>query len=184
MILNTPLGPIKVSDLPFLAGWRYIIIPRGFPGAQLPLIRGAEPTVLFEVEDEMGWGLSGAVSLTSPFATTTLILDDSSVTLAPQFFNSVSSPFPKPTSPYIVAYNPFTPFGPIYSVMTEPIGSLPYSRRIRFLASLPAAAPIAACAVFAAVFVRIAIVDIRTFLRSIKKFTIEQMAGRRMERYP
>jgi len=50
--------------------------------------------------------------------------------------------------------------------------------------NLPAGSPIAATNVFSALIGRIWIQDEKRFLRSVKKHTLEQMTGKKIERYP
>lgn len=184
LILPTPLGPIEVANLVNLKGWMYELTPIGFPGAELALAAGGAPVVLADYTDEKGWVLSFAAVFRSPFAQLNFIADSHNFSATPFLYNTVGQTFQNPMIAYNGIYNPATALGPMYSIVFSPGHPQPYERRIRITLNLPAGAPIAATTVFAAAVSRIKIIDEQTFLRSIKKFTAEQMIGRKMDRYP
>ena len=184
LILPTPLGPITVDNLTNLKGWIYEFTTIGFPGNQVPLLLGGAPTVLADYTDEKGWILSFAAVFRSPFGQLNFQADSHNFSVTPFALNTLGQTLPNPITIYNGVYNPATALGPMYSVVFTPAYPQPYERLVRLTLNLPLGAPIAATNIFLAIVSRIKIVDYPTFIRSIKKFTAEQMVGRRLDRYP
>ncbi len=184
LILPTPLGPITVENLTNIKGWIYELTPIGFPGAEPPLVAGGPPVVLADYTDEKGWILSFAAVFRSPFAQLNFTADSHSFSATPFGLNIVGQVLPNPITIYNTVYNPATALGPMYSVVFTPGNPQPFERLVRITLNLPLGAPIGATTIFLALVSRIKIVDEATFLRSIKKFTAEQMIGRKLDRYP
>ena len=184
LILPTPLGPITVENLTNLKGWIYEFTTIGFPGAEPALAVGGAPVVLADYTDEKGWIISFGAVFRSPFGQLNFQADSHNFSVTPFALNTLGQVLPNPMTVYNGVYNPATALGPMYSVLFTPGNVQPFERLVRITLNLPLGAPIAATTVFLALISRIKIVDESTFLRSIKKFTAEQMIGRKLDRYP
>lgn len=184
LILPTPLGPITVETLTNLKGWEYDFTPIGFPGAELPLAVGGAFVPLADFTDEKGWILSVSALFRSPFAQLNYQVDSYNFSYTPFLLNTIGQVLPNPMVVYNGVYNPASALGPLYSVVYTPGTPQPYERRVRITLNLPAGSPVDATTIFNAVLFRIKILDEAIFLRSIKKFTAEQMIGTKLERYP
>ncbi len=110
--------------------------------------------------------------------------DDWVFSATPFLLNTIGAVNPNAISIYNDVYNPFTPLGPMYSVVFTPSYPQSYSRQVEITMNLPPGAPIAATNVFFANFGRIWLQDEKRFLRSLKRHTLEQMTGKKIERYP
>ena len=183
-ILPTPLGPIQSKHLTNLKGWMYEFTPIGFPGAEPPLAVGGAPVALVDYTDEKGWVLSFIAIFRSPYGQVNYIADSHNFSHTPFLLNIINQVQANSMMAYNGVYNPASALGPMYSVVYTPSEPQPYERRVQITLNLPAGAPIAATTIFMAAVSRIKIIDEATFLRSIKKFTAEQMIGRRLDRYP
>lgn len=184
LILPAPLGPISTANLNVLEGWRYILRKVGYPGDQPVLPRGGASSVILEITSETGWAVSGAAIFSSPYGRVTLELDDWLTEWQPYLID-VSAPIHKTSLTFFNGtYNPWTPLGPLYSVMFDPPYAQSYARRVVVRALLPEGSPVASCRLVGAEVGRIAIVDEREFMRSIKKHNLEQLTGLKLERYP
>jgi len=184
LILPTPLGPITVENLTNLKGWVYEWSTIGFPGGQTQLLNGGPPVVLGDYTDEKGWILSFGAIFRSPFGQLNFIADSHNFSVTPFALNTLGQVLPNPITVYNGVYNPATALGPMYSVLFTPAYPQPYERLVRLTLNLPLGSPIAATNIFLAMVSRIKIVDEQTFLRSIKKFTAEQMIGAKLDRFP
>ena len=184
LILPTPLGPITIENLTNLKGWVYEFSTIGFPGDQPPILLGGPPVVLADFTDEKGWILSFGAVFRSPFGQLNFQADSHNFSATPFLLNTLGQVLPNPITIYNGVYNPATALGPMYSVLFTPAYPQPYERIVRLTLNLPAGAPIAATNIFLAMVSRIKIIDYPTFIRSIKKFTAEQMIGRKLDRYP
>lgn len=184
IVLPSPLGPIKVGDLTFLEGWRWNLHMIGYPGTEPVLTRGGPAVTLANYTDEKGWVISFLAQFRSPYGMLNFTADDWTFSPTPFVFNLSGMTVPTNITVWCNVYNPATALGPLYGLVFEPAYACPYTRRVQITLSLPAVAPIAQTTVFIATIGRIYIVDERTFLRSVKKFMLEQMTGVKMERYP
>ena len=184
LILPTPLGPISVDNLTNIKGWVYELTPVGFPGVEAQLVAGGAPVVLADYTDEKGWILSITVMFRSPYGVLNYVSDSHNFSINPFLMNAAGLNRPNASMMYVTTYNPFTPFGPLYGIAFTPTFPFPYERLLRITFSLPLAVPIAVTNIFAAAVSRIKIIDEALFHRSIKKFTAEQMIGRKLDRYP
>lgn len=158
--------------------------PIGFPGAERPLAIGGPPVVLADYTDEKGWVLLATAIFRSPYAVVTYTMDSFQATESPFILNLMGHTLPASADVWCSCYNPATPLGPMYGVQFSPSCAMPYERRVRVELSLPAGVPVAATTIWLAYIGRILINDERTFLRSVKRFMLEQMTGVRMDRYP
>lgn len=184
IILPTPLGPIAVENLTFLEGWRWALYMAGYPGVEPPLVAGGPPFVLANYTDEKGWLITSSIMFRSPYGTMNFKADDWSFSYSPFLLNIIGLVVPTAITIWNNVYNPATPLGPIYGMTFTPNYALPYSRQLEITLSLPAGAPVAATTVFVGAVGKIWIQDEATFLRSLKKFMLQQMTGRKIERYP
>jgi len=183
-ILPTPLGPIDIQHLTNIKGWTYDMRTIGYPGVEQPVVAGGPPVVLADYTDEKGWLISIISMFRSPYVTLRYISDNHNFSVSPFILNAIGMTTHNPMAVYSHVYNPATALGPLYGVSLIPVNSLPYERLIRIELSLPTASPIAATTIFAAGVSRIKITDEQLFLRSIKKFSAEQMIGKKLDRYP
>lgn len=184
LILPTPLGPIAVEHLTNIKGWAYEFTPIGFPGVEPPITIGGAPVVLADFTDEKGWILSYFAVFRSPFGSLNYFSDSHNFATTPFMLNTIGFNVPTAITLYNSIFNPVTPLGPMYGVAFRPAYPTAYERLLRITLTLPAGSPIPASTVFSAAVSRIKIVDEATFIRSIKKFTAEQMIGRKLDRYP
>ena len=184
LILPTPLGPIAVDHLTNIKGWTYEFTPLGFPGIEPPITIGGVPVVLADFTDEKGWLLSYFAVFRSPFGALNYFSDSHNFATTPFLLNATGFNVPTDIAVYNNVYNPVSPLGPMYGVAFRPAYPNPYERLLRIELTLPVGSPIAASTVFSAGVSRIKIVDEATFIRSIKKFTAEQMIGTRLDRFP
>jgi len=184
LILPTPLGPISVENLTNLKGWTYDLDYIGAIGAETPIIRGAAPNVLAQYTDEKGWLQSLNFAFRSPFIEMHFTADNHRVSASPFLLNLGGLTVPNNMTIYNNVYNPMSVMGPLYGVSWNPSCSWPYERLVEISVSLPATAPVAQANMIAAAIGRIKINDYRTFMRSIKKFNLEQMSGVKIDRFP
>lgn len=184
LILPTPLGPIEMQHLTNLKGWTYQFQSVGFPGAEPPIVAGGPPVVLANFTDEKGWLIGFSAIFRSPFGLLSYRSDNHNFAGSPFLLNALGFNAVSPSTIYNNVYNPVTPFGPLYGVTLTPSNPFPYERLINITLSLPLGSPIAATTIFVAAVSRIIIIDEPIFLRSIKKFTAEQMVGRKLDRFP
>lgn len=184
LILPNSLGPISVDHLTNFKGWTYDLMQFGLPGNEIPLVRGAAPTILAQFTDEKGWLQNMSFGFRSPFAEMTFTADNHIATSMPFGLNIVNQTVPNGVSVYCPLYNPATPFGPLYGISWNPNYPWPYERRVMVSVRLPSTAPIQQTTMAFAGITRIKITDYRIFLRSIKKFNLEQMSGVKIDRFP
>jgi len=182
-ILPSPLGPIGVTDLPFLQWWRYNSYSIGFPGAEIPLVNGGPAATLVDYTDEMGWVLFFLYQARSPYCTLNFSIDNLNFSVSPFLLQAVGATLPNNALISVGAYNPATPLGPLYTVQFAPAYAMPYQSKLQITLSLPATVPVAATTLFAATVGKIHIVDHSTFMRSVKRYAAEQMVGKKVDRY-
>lgn len=183
-MLPTTLGPIKVEDLTLLEGWMWDMYNIGYPGAEIALTRGGPITTLANYTDEKGWLMFLGAVFRSPYGVITFNADSWLAAVSPYYMNAMGETSMSHLNMYCSVYNPFTPLGPMYGIAAVPTRAVPYARRLSVTLNLPAAVPIAATTLHRAAVGKIWIQDEGLFLRSIKRHIIEQMTGKRMERYP
>lgn len=183
LILPTPLGPIKISDLPFLQGWRYDFFSIGYPGTEIPLVNGGPATVLVDYTDQLGWVLFFLSIFRSPYGTLNFSVDNFNFNASPWLTQLTGLNVNNNVLIKTQVYNPATPLGPLYGLNLTPVYAMPYQSRLQISLNLPAGSPVAATTIFAAAVGKIYIVDYPTFMRSVKRFVAEQMVGARLDRY-
>ena len=183
IILSTPLGPITVESLNQLEGWRWDLDILGHPGEELTLVAG-ETRILREYTDETGWIFVIQMFARAPAVQLGFKADDWFLRISPLAANTLGITAPNNSTLWNSVYNPFTVIGPMYGINFTPSLPYPYYRRFVVDVTLPAVAGLATADIYVVTIGRIYIVDERTFLRSIKRLNIEQLTGRRMERYP
>lgn len=183
-IFPSPLGPINLHHLPFLEGWKYNLYMVGYPGTEPVLVNGGPATILADFTDERGWVISCFYIARSPYCTMNFTVDNWVFNLNPFLMHTIGPVLANNATFYEVAYNPVTPLGPMYGLMFNPSYPMPYSSRLQINLNLPAGSPVAATTVFGAMIGKIHIQDYSLFLRSVKRFTAEQMSGVKIERYP
>ena len=186
LILPTTLGPITLSSLNNLEGWRYDLFSLGYPGAEPVLTNGGPAVTLVDYTDERGWILTFSAIFRSPYGTLNFRADNWVFNVNPWYIANVAGlvgPTANPVVVYAMPYNPASPLGPVYGVIFTPVTAYPYSNRIQITLNLPAGSPVAATTVHLAVVGKVWIVDQTLFLKSIKRHIAEQMAGGRIDRY-
>lgn len=183
LILPAPLGPVSLQTLMLLQGWEYESTPAGFPGQEIVLIRGDPPINVFQSSpNEIGFGLLFAAKFRSPYANLILQVDSFGFNSNVELINIISPGLLKNFAPYVDIYDPFTTLGPMFGIIMEPTIALPYNRNLSMSVSLPANAPIAATTLFSSAVTRARIIDKKTFIRSLKRVTAEQMTGVKIDR--
>lgn len=182
IVLPTPLGTIKVGDLPFLKGWMWDLYSIGYPGDQPTLLVGGAPLPFVNYVDEMGWVILESVIFHSPFGCMNSTTDNFATSITPFLLNMMFPPVPSAINYFCNVYNPWTPLGPLFGISLSPAYALPYARRLMITLNLPAGSPVATTTVFAAGIGRIFITNYDEFLKSVKKFVAEQMTGKKLDR--
>lgn len=184
IILPSSLGPIDVGTLNKLKGWVYDLIRIGAPGAEIPIVRGAAPTVVFRFTDEIGWIQNFFLSFRSPFMEMTFIADSHQNTVSPFALDLAGFTVPNNLTVYNTIFNPMSPIGPLYAINWTPSYAWPFERNVELTVSLPLISPILQANLVSAAVSRIQIKDKRAFIRSIKRFNLEQMSGVNLDRAP